>query len=111
MPDTTGLDISAAPRRSPAFTSHEEFIQGDEHDMGRRTSAGQGETTGPDDAPEQLSGGGPTRTESDSLGSMQIPAGVYWGIHTARALINFPISRFARAEACFTIARPFTRSL
>ncbi|MES1169802.1 MAG: lyase family protein, partial [Leifsonia sp.] len=26
---------------------------------------------------------------------MQIPADVYWGIHTARALINFPISRRA----------------
>jgi aspartate ammonia-lyase len=26
---------------------------------------------------------------------MEIPAGVYWGIHTARALINFPISRRA----------------
>ncbi|HWH97544.1 MAG TPA: lyase family protein, partial [Pseudolysinimonas sp.] len=26
---------------------------------------------------------------------MQIPADVYWGIHTARALVNFPISRRA----------------
>lgn len=34
-----------------------------------------------------------TRTESDSLGSMQIPADAYWGIHTARALENFPISQ------------------
>jgi len=34
-----------------------------------------------------------TRVESDSLGSMQIPADVYWGIHTARALDNFPISK------------------
>ena len=33
------------------------------------------------------------RVESDSLGSMQIPADVYWGIHTARALDNFPISK------------------
>ena len=32
------------------------------------------------------------RTESDSLGSMEIPADAYWGIHTARALENFPIS-------------------
>jgi aspartate ammonia-lyase len=36
-----------------------------------------------------------TRTESDSLGSMQIPASAYWGIHTARALENFPITRRA----------------
>ncbi|MFT4214311.1 MAG: aspartate ammonia-lyase [Microbacterium sp.] len=33
------------------------------------------------------------RTETDSLGSMQIPADAYWGIHTARALENFPISQ------------------
>ena len=52
-------------------------------------------TNGPEYAPEQLSGGGPTRTESDSLGSMEIPENVYWGIHTARALINFPITRRA----------------
>ena len=35
----------------------------------------------------------PTRTETDSLGSLEIPAEVYWGIHTARALENFPITR------------------
>jgi aspartate ammonia-lyase len=32
------------------------------------------------------------RTETDLLGSKQIPADVLWGIHTARALENFPIS-------------------
>jgi aspartate ammonia-lyase len=37
----------------------------------------------------------PTRLESDSLGSRAIPADVYWGIHTARALDNFPITRRA----------------
>jgi aspartate ammonia-lyase len=52
-------------------------------------------TTGPELATSVLTSGGPTRTESDSLGSMQIPADVYWGIHTARALVNFPISRRA----------------
>jgi aspartate ammonia-lyase len=36
-----------------------------------------------------------TREESDSLGSMLIPADAYWGIHTARALENFPITRRA----------------
>ncbi|WP_298038773.1 aspartate ammonia-lyase [uncultured Microbacterium sp.] len=35
----------------------------------------------------------PTRTETDSLGSMEIPAEAYWGIHTARADANFPISK------------------
>lgn len=37
--------------------------------------------------------GGPTRLESDSLGSLEIPSTAYWGIHTARALENFPITR------------------
>jgi len=81
MPDTTGLDISVAPR----LTSHEQFIHGDENLA----------TNGPEEAHELLAGDGPTRTETDSLGSMEIPADVYWGIHTARALINFPISRRA----------------
>ncbi len=35
---------------------------------------------------------GPTRTEKDSLGVKKIPARVYYGIQTARALENFPIS-------------------
>ncbi|HET6828735.1 MAG TPA: aspartate ammonia-lyase, partial [Ramlibacter sp.] len=32
------------------------------------------------------------RTEQDFLGNRQIPAGAYWGVHTARAVENFPIS-------------------
>lgn len=38
-------------------------------------------------------GASATRTERDSLGELEIPAGAYWGIHTARALENFRISR------------------
>jgi aspartate ammonia-lyase len=34
-----------------------------------------------------------TRIETDSLGSMEIPSHVHWGIHTARALENFDISK------------------
>ena len=34
-----------------------------------------------------------TRTETDSLGAMQVPADAYWGVHTARALENFPIAK------------------
>jgi len=34
----------------------------------------------------------PTRTEHDSLGPHEVPADAYWGVHTARALTNFPIS-------------------
>ncbi|MFH1732233.1 MAG: aspartate ammonia-lyase [Planctomycetota bacterium] len=33
-----------------------------------------------------------TRTERDLLGTMEIPAGALWGIHTARAVENFSIS-------------------
>ena len=33
-----------------------------------------------------------TRLERDFLGERKIPAGAYWGIHTARAVENFPIS-------------------
>ncbi|MEQ1737867.1 MAG: aspartate ammonia-lyase, partial [Rhodoglobus sp.] len=36
-----------------------------------------------------------TRIETDSLGSVSVPANAYWGIHTARALENFPITRRA----------------
>jgi aspartate ammonia-lyase len=36
-----------------------------------------------------------TREEHDFLGPMQIPAGAYWGVHTARAVDNFPISGIA----------------
>ncbi len=32
------------------------------------------------------------RTEHDFLGEMQIPFEAYWGVHTARAVDNFPIS-------------------
>ena len=43
------------------------------------------------------------RTESDSLGEMDVPADAYWGAQTQRAVENFPISgisfsrRFVRA--------------
>jgi len=32
------------------------------------------------------------RTEHDLLGARQVPADVYWGIHTLRAIENYPIS-------------------
>src|SRR5439155_16925875 len=39
------------------------------------------------------------RTESDSMGQMQVPADAYYGAQTARAVENFPISdlRFPRS--------------
>ncbi len=33
-----------------------------------------------------------TRREHDMLGEMDIPADVYWGVHTLRAVENFPIT-------------------
>lgn len=33
-----------------------------------------------------------SRTETDSLGSLPVPDGAYWGVHTERARRNFPIS-------------------
>lgn len=35
------------------------------------------------------------RTERDSLGDYEVPAAAYYGVHTARALVNFPISGIA----------------
>ena len=31
-----------------------------------------------------------TRTETDSIGPIQVPADAYWGAQTARSLENFP---------------------
>ncbi|MEV8254990.1 aspartate ammonia-lyase [Rhodoglobus sp. NPDC076762] len=36
-----------------------------------------------------------TRIESDSLGSLEVPVDAYWGVHTLRAMQNFPITRRA----------------
>ena len=44
------------------------------------------------------------RTESDSLGEMQVPADAYWGAQTQRAVENFPISGI-------TFGRRFVRAL
>src|SRR5262245_29066517 len=33
-----------------------------------------------------------TRTERDSLGPLEVPADAYYGVQTARAVANFPIS-------------------
>src|ERR1700721_133153 len=34
-----------------------------------------------------------TRTESDSMGKIEVPAGVYWGAQTERSLLHFNIGR------------------
>ena len=44
-----------------------------------------GDGTFPEDVPSA------TRLEHDCLGSARVPADVYWGIHTHRAMSNFPL--------------------
>ena len=51
-------------------------------------------TTGPAPTMDDVVGR-PTRPEADSLGELDVPADAYWGIHTARALANFGITRRA----------------
>ena len=51
--------------------------------------------TSTNQAPQAPAATPATRIESDSLGSLQIPLDVYWGVHTARALENFPVTRRA----------------
>jgi len=34
----------------------------------------------------------PVRVEQDSLGHLEVPKNVLWGIHTLRAVQNFPIT-------------------
>ena len=45
-----------------------------------------------------------TRTERDSMGELQVPLGAYYGVQTARAVENFPISGLR-------IPRPMLRAL
>jgi len=47
---------------------------------------------------------GPTRSERDSMGEMEVPAGAYYGASTQRAVLNFPISGLR-------LPRPFIRAL
>jgi fumarate hydratase class II len=51
-----------------------------------------------------MQGDGRTRTEHDAIGQYQVPADAYYGIDTARAADNFPISGL-------TLPRPFIRAL
>src|SRR5947209_18305383 len=48
--------------------------------------------------------GSQVRLERDSLGEMEVPADVYYGASTARAVQNFPISGLR-------FPRPFIRAL
>ncbi|GAA4842539.1 aspartate ammonia-lyase [Saccharopolyspora rosea] len=46
----------------------------------------------------------PTRTEHDMLGEISVPADAYYGAHTARALVNFPITRETLADRPHLVA-------
>jgi fumarate hydratase class II len=47
---------------------------------------------------------GKTRSEEDSMGRMEVPAGAYYGAQTQRAVLNFPISDLR-------LPRPFIRAM
>ncbi|GMA15653.1 class II fumarate hydratase [Deinococcus metallilatus] len=49
---------------------------------------------------------GQTRTESDTMGQVQVPANRYWGAQTERSIHNFPIGRDT-----FVWGRPVIRAL
>src|SRR5690349_7355632 len=44
-----------------------------------------------------------TRTEKDSLGTKEIPANVYYGIQTTRAVENYPISGMRAHPTLITV--------
>src|SRR5665811_1998643 len=43
------------------------------------------------------------RTEHDLIGEREVPADAYWGIHTLRALENFPITGIEIGEIPFLV--------
>ena len=43
------------------------------------------------------------RVEKDSLGTLQVPSGAYYGVQTARAVENFPVSGY-RAHPALILA-------
>ena len=74
--------MSSASSASPLSAPADENIAGDENSPRRSYETA-------------IEAAGSTREESDSLGTLAIPAEAYWGIHTARAMQNFPITRRA----------------
>ena len=52
------------------------------------------DTTSPRDLSADIPAATPGfRIERDSLGRVEVPADAYWGVHTKRALENFPIAK------------------
>jgi fumarate hydratase, class II len=52
-----------------------------------------GSTHGTTSIHEATPGQGPTRTETDSMGKMEVPADRYYGAQTARSLVHFAIGK------------------
>jgi aspartate ammonia-lyase len=51
-----------------------------------------GERTGQEPASLLHTASMETRREHDLLGELDVPASAYWGIHSQRAVANFPIT-------------------
>ncbi|TLY24531.1 MAG: hypothetical protein E6K63_14785, partial [Nitrospirae bacterium] len=71
------------------------------HDVGTRTKTAKGareEQTGQQEKAHR-SDSGATRIEKDTMGEVAVPGEAYYGVQTARAIQNFPISglRFPRS--------------
>lgn len=75
---------AAIPRQSEAMEPIPVSMTRPEH-LSDATTA-EGDVANPSSRPA-------TRTETDALGSVEVPADAYWGVHTMRALENFPISK------------------
>jgi aspartate ammonia-lyase len=91
--NTTPQAFDLLDQQSVLDKHSEQAIEGDENlvsENGQPTP-----TNGPSIGSEEVAAAPATRTETDSLGSREVPADAYWGIHTARALENFPITRRA----------------
>jgi aspartate ammonia-lyase len=91
--NTTPQAFDLLDQQSLLNKHSEQAIEGDENlvsENGQPTP-----TNGPSIGSEDVAAAPATRTETDSLGSREVPADAYWGIHTARALENFPITRRA----------------
>src|SRR5882757_1481315 len=71
-----GRAKSNLPPLTPAASTHE-----------------PGSTHGTTSIHEMTPGHGPTRTETDSMGKMDVPADRYYGAQTARSLVHFAIGK------------------
>ena len=84
------------PRTLLKNTGDHEMSKG--HNVAPRTKTAKG-ARGPQQEKARRPGSGETRIEKDTMGELAVPAEAYYGIQTARAIHNFPISglRFPRS--------------